>query len=635
MRKNSLNLMYASIPYALQFVNCHFAVGVEMVSTECAALCLDESYLAHGLRADGLTTKDNVHMRRFSAKGEVRLTGANIGKDFSCMGGNIHNPSGYALNADKLMTEGSADLSGGFSAEGGVRLSGANIGGNLICKGGEFIKLQRYALVANGITVKGSMFLSDGFFAEGEVSLLGANISGDLMCRNGKFHNPRRKIITSSGKRTKTGGKALVANGVTMGGHMLLVDGFFAEGGVNMWGADISGNLDCGGGEFTNLNKYALHAERVKTGGHVYLNKLTPDRKGGFVAHGRVRFANADIGRNFNCKGGRFFHLGKESAIAAAGLRTRGAVFLSDDFVVQGDVDMKVAQIGGNFVCKECGSDTKGNIDLSSTKAVAVDDDSNTWKKFNFILDGFTYDIFFGENTPKDKSRLDWLTSRPLKRWIKGKEVEVPFSPLPYGQAAKVLFNMGHDNAARKILLEKERGITKHGKWQWWQYLLRKGWEKLAGYGYQPALTFCMSLFVVFIGAGVFWLADCAGRIVPHQPAALANVKYQYGRIPSETPAETVARKLSGYPEFNPILFSLDIFVPLFNLHQEPFWYPSPDGGIRPHWWSAPKDEGLSLWFLLEWWYWFQICFGWLLTSLFLLSVTGLLRPRESSGGTD
>ena len=429
-------------------------------------------------------------------------------------------------------------------------------------------------LSADGLTTKGEVFLCNNFFAENEVRLVGANIGGQLNCRNGKFHN--------------RDGYALLADKITTKTGVFLDNGFLARGNVRFTGASIGGNFDCSGGVFINTKEgHALYAGGMETSDSMYL-------KDGFVAVGSVCLTGAQIGFDLGCIGAYF-----------------------DDGLMGESM-----KIGNMFGWREVFG--KGIVNLARAQANGVSIDMKSKKMFRFFLRDFTYGQFF--DTENLQSRIGWLDNWPKEKY--------EFTPQPYEQAAKVLFEMGHNSDAQKILLKKEQETTKYRKWEWWQKSLRWCWEKLAGYGYRPALTFCISFFVVLIGTGIFWLADCAGRIVPHQPAALANVKYQYGRIPSETPAETVARKLSGYPEFNPILFSLDIFVPLFNLHQEPFWYPSPDGG-RPHWWSAPKDEGLSLWFLLEWWYWFQICLGWLLTSLFLLSVTGLLRPRQSSGGKD
>ena len=427
----ALNLTNASTPYVLRFDKCHFAVSVMMQHTECAGLYLHGSRLAQGLKADGLMTKSTVSLSEgFSAEGEVRLLGARIGGDLSCVGGKFHNPDRKALNADKLTTKGNVNLIENFSAEGEVRLAGVNVGGNFSCVGGKLYNPKGYALnIDNG------------------------NISGGLLWR-----------------------------------------------------------------------------------------KVT----------------------------------------------------------------------------------CEGNVNLAYVKADVLADDSGSWKSCKVDLRGFTYNRF---TKPMDALfRISWLAKRPVRK---------EFSPLPYEQAAKVLFGMGHVHDAREILLKKERLLTERGNFPWMWRQGRKIWDVLAGYGYRPWLhTFLISLGIMTIGSSLFYWGEQAGRIAPHQPAALVSSKYQYGRIPAEKPDETVARKFSGYPEFSPILFSVDIFIPFLNLHQEPFWYPAPDGGHQ-HWWGNAEDGEFSWWGWLEGWYWFQIIAGWVLTSLFLLSITGLLRPRQSSGEKD
>ena len=519
-----LDLTHADIPYALFFENCRFASSVDMQHAECVALYLDGSHLAKGLKADGLTTKGNVPLRGgFSAEGGVRLLGANIGRNLSCMDGKFCNPRGYALDADQLTTKGSVLMGGHFSAKGGVRLLGANIGGNLDCVGGKFRNSNGYAFVADQLTVKDNMLMSGGFSAEGEVLF------------------------------------------------------FSAEGGVRLLGASIGGNLDCGGGKFRNPEGYALNAEHVKTGGHVYLNRHGfAGKKEPFAACGRVRFTNADIGGNFNCKGGQFLHSGKGSALAAGGLKSRGAVFLSEGFTARGEVALHVARIG-NFVCAGCKPNDKSPtvINLSSTKAVAVDDDEQSWEPFQFLLDDFTYDAFFGANTPKDESRRRWLAKRPKEMPSKdGEPVKVLFSPLPYEQAAKVMFGMGHARDAREVLLEKERLQTKDPRTPWHPKIGRRLWDEFAGYGYRLRRTVAWSLAVVAVGWGVFSHTSDIGGIVPHQPAILASDKYQSAVDKETTPMKAALDEFPEHPEFNPIVFSADVFIPLFALHQEPFWYP-------------------------------------------------------------
>ena len=93
-----LDLVHANIPYALLLSSCHFDASVSIQCAKCAALYLNGSHLAQGLYADGLTTIGNVHFRDgFSAEGEVRLLGANIGGSLDCQDGKFHNPNGGAL----------------------------------------------------------------------------------------------------------------------------------------------------------------------------------------------------------------------------------------------------------------------------------------------------------------------------------------------------------------------------------------------------------------------------------------------------------------------------------------------------------------------------------------------------------
>ena len=571
----SLDLKNANIPYVLGFFNCHFDIAVDIIHAECAALYLNGSHLTKKLMADGLITKGNVGLRaNFSSKGEVRLLGANIGGDLDCGNGKFDNPKGYTLDADQ-------------------------------------------------ITVKGNVFLRNGFFSKGEVRLLGANIGGQLSCTGGKFHNPNKRAIS--------------ADQLTVKGDALLRNNFSAKGEVRFLGADIGGRLDCAGGRFNNKgdSKYALNAERVKVGGHVYLNWHEPTGgKRSFIARGRVRFANAAIGGNFNCKGGKFLHSGKGSALAAGGLRSR-AVFLSEQFSAKGEVALHVAHIG-NFVCTDCVPNCKSpiTINLASTESAAVDDTQKSWRPFRFILDDFSYDTFYGHSPVDSKSRLEWLAKRPEKRHLKnGDEVPLLFSPLPYDQVAKVLFGMGRASDARKILLEKERLQTADARTHPFRKFWRGLWDLFAGYGYRLRYTAYWIVGFVGLGALLFSCADYYGHMAPHQPVVLTHKDYNAAvghaegenKCPkSKSPTEAVACLFPDYPEFHPVVYSADVFIPFFALHQEPYWYPNP----------SDTDPDLSMRFLL-WWYWLEIAAGWILTSLFLLSATGLLRPRQSSGGKD
>ena len=482
-------------------------------------------------------------------------------------------------------------------------------------------------LDGGALKVSGDVLMRN-IVAEGEVRLVGAEIGGDLNCANGKFKNPKEC--------------ALNAHRIKVGGDVLLRRGFSAEGEVCLSNARIGGRLDCMGGSFENPGDfgergqkiYALNAEQMRTTGHVYLNrhKITPRGMDvPFSARGRVRFANADIGGNFNCKGGQFLHLGKRSALAAGGLKSRGAVFLSDGFTAKGEVALHVARIG-NFVCKECGPTSKGVINLASTKAVAVDDDKESWESFEFLLDDFTYDTFYGDSPRDAKARLKWLAKRPAERRLKnGEEVEVPFSPLPYEQAAKVLFGMGRPVDAWDILREKRKLEREHNKPSWLQQVWGRTIDTLTDFVFRPLRTVKWAAGFVLAGAVVFGAADHFGRMVPHQPIVLAKAEYQDARRAGRHPFRAARAAVPDYPGFNPLAFSLDVFVPLFNLHQEPYWAPDAGGNDFARWLTRGAGK-FDWWWALTAWYWIEIAAGWLLSSLLLLSVTGLLRPRIGGG---
>ena len=191
-----LNLTHADIRYALEFNCCRFVSSVVMQHAECVALYLSGAYLAQGLIADGLTVKGSVHLHRcFVAGGGVRLSGAHIGGDLSCEGGEFRNPKKNALSADRLTTKGDVFVRNGFFAEGEVSLQDANVGGSLSCADGTFDNLEGYALNAGRLTTKGDVFLSGGFSAKGGVSLPSANIGGHLFCQGGEFYNPTKSLV--------------------------------------------------------------------------------------------------------------------------------------------------------------------------------------------------------------------------------------------------------------------------------------------------------------------------------------------------------------------------------------------------------------------------------------------------------
>ena len=627
-----LDLIHASIPYALIFGSCHFDASVIVLHTECAALYLNESCLAKGLSADGLTTKGDVNLRDgFSAKEEVRLLGANIGGSLNCDGGKFHNPSGRALSADGLVTKGDVNLRDGFSAKGEVRLQNASIGGDVNCDGGKFHNPDGNALFADDMMTKGSVILRGDFSAKGRVQLQSANIGRDLNCVNGKFHN--------------LDGEALFADGLTTKGSVILRGDFSVKGEVRLLGANIGGDLNCEGGKFHNPGGRVLSADGLTTKGSVLFRY-------GFSAKGEVRLLGANIGGNLNCVFGEFHNSDKNKyALNVDGGNISGGLF---------------------WRATTC----KGNVSLAYAKASGLADEPDSWKSCKVDLEGFIYNRFV--SPINFQSCIDWLDNRPDK---------MGFSSLPYEQAAKVLFGMGHAHDAREILLEKERRQTKYEKMHLLRRVRRQLWDVFAGYGYRLSYTAAWMLGIVVVGTVIFDIADRYGNIVPAHPVIALSEDYR-GKIASNGNSRPTQAVKPEYPAFNPLMFSLDVFTPSAVFHQEDSWGPRAGEGA---WWVAllfslvflcavlafcfpwflaiaqmprsgilarrwvllcggfagagvivvilgikfSQTEYLNILWLLTLWYWLEVAMGWILTSMLLLSVTGLLRPRQSYGEKD
>jgi hypothetical protein len=164
-------------------------------------------------------------------------------------------------------------------------------------------------------------------------------------------------------------------------------------------------------------------------------------------------------------------------------------------------------------------------------------------------------------------ARLGWLARD-----------EEGYVPQPYEQLAACYRRAGQDDDARKVAIAKQRRrrqtLNRPGKA--WNSLLR--WT--VGYGYRTWQAGLWLLGLLAVGAVVFASA---------YPDAMALAKKPDDPLPA----------------FQPWVYSLDVLLPVVNLHQEEFWIP----------------EGVA-----RWWAWFSILAGWLLTTVVIAALSGLLK---------
>ena len=232
------------------------------------------------LQADGLTVDGDVHFgdgftaTGDSASGAVRLVGGEFGSDLILGRATFANKSGPALLLDGFTVDDSADFSQGFTAsgageKGAVRLTGGHIGGQLRMGGATLTNKSGPALFADFLTVGASADFGDGFTASGDSQggavRLSAGRSGDQLSLDGAT-------------LSNDSGPALFADHLTVGHNADFTDGFTTsgaggDGAVRLIGSQIGGVLNFRGATVTNVSGPALIADSVTVDGHLYLDR--------------------------------------------------------------------------------------------------------------------------------------------------------------------------------------------------------------------------------------------------------------------------------------------------------------------------------------------------------------------------
>ena len=177
------------------------------------------------------------------------------------------------------------------------------------------------------------------------------------------------------------------------------------------------------------------------------------------------------------------------------------------------------------------------------------------------------------------------------------------FYSQPYNELAKYYSGIGDDAAATTVLVAEE-----DDRYQRMGLLGRLSGDFLRatiGYGHRPLLAFNWSILVVLIG----WVVVMMGK--------------RAGVMRLTWPENSPPPSSDHLNALHPLLYSLDVFLPFVDLHQEHYWWP--DEGSKGECTLAGRTitiRGSSLRLYL----WMQIIAGWLLSAIFVAGITGLIR---------
>ena len=673
--RGRLDISFLNIAFPLVLDYCAIPDGIRAVGAHLRRLELTGTHTS-GIEAQRAVVEDGIFLNDgFVADGTVYLGGDNINGVLDCAGGSFHDSQAPSVDSeqepysafsystrsqsrrtlaldlsgikasDVFMGDPAADTKGlpklFFKAMGQVRLVEANISGDLDMTGatisvfpngrrsdvpegpkGYALDESKIALDASALTVR-RLWLRNGFRADGAISLVNAKV-GELDLIAGDVRNHCDIAIYAD--------RVEIANGARFG---------YVDGVVLLDDAAIGADLDLSyahimaGRCFPRWDEFSgvLFANSTHVSGTVAISSH-------FVTDATLFFPSADVDKDFEVdkdfdalEGATFSGRPTQNGIIAQALSVKHNFAWKS---VRHDnatmLNLDGASIGGAFQTDDT-SRLKNRLHITGLTYGALEIDHTKILGKTLTYSPFTTDDYIG-----------WLTLIPV------------FNPQPYRELANFLQGTGDDDGARRVLVAMEdRRLHEEniGLPEWltvsnvfnafafgfmvlavfFKRWLPQGWRRgrllstvvgvwllaflansflawnrvfgvvlrdLIGYGYYPLLALGWSLLVVLLGWVIVSVAQSAN-------------------VMKSTNTEDEHEPLS------PFLYSLNVFLPVVDLHQEKHWWPdSKITGSFQMLGHSFKIRGA----IVRRYLWFQIIAGWLLSGLFLAGISGLIKSH-------
>jgi hypothetical protein len=223
------------------------------------------------------------------------------------------------------------------------------------------------------------------------------------------------------------------------------------------------------------------------------------------------------------------------------------------------------------------------------------------------------------------------------------------FDPQVYERLARVLSQNGRTTDATEILIDQEkqrreirrRDIKESSGSRFECIVILVSdfvFRKIMGYGYKPIRLFWFAVCIIMVGTILFMLGDYCKLIIPTEKG--------FGRLANhEKPIKAHCKSARNgnlyntndfrenylpkyYPQFNPLIYSVDVFSPIGKLNQQEYWQPNDLG-------CDEVPSGLKLnyiWYIhvLRWWSWVESGLGWLCVTCGVAGLNNLLRKPRS-----
>ncbi len=619
-----------------------------------------------------------------SKRSAIWLCESEIGGRLLCVETSVDGLGDRAIQADRIRVGGSIRLIHQFRSQGEIRLLGARIAGTLDVVGARLSSVNGPALDLEDATCDGSMFVTEdpmGHRTEitGRVGMASMRIGGRLLIRNATIAAHTAVPKDSPYARPTAHGTALDAVRFSVGAEVLFTGQCEVTGRVDMSIGEMSSVsvgagcvLKAAGRTVLNLTNSEIRADlrldrdavvegTIRLAGAVIHGTLAlrgqlsrPERRS--LVGGTALTVDGDVvldglrtdGGRVNFRGATMGSLAADRAqlhnpggcsVSLNQARVTGSVRLVDGFTSTGLVVLNRSTIegrlqftGGSFTCPGPGpynqhghaveaisATVRGGIDLdwaavapsvdfTDTTTTFLADDPDTWPP-SFDIAGLTYERF---ETPQYATPKPIWDQAARCAWL-GRQAQ--FDSGPYEQAARVFREHGYADEADEILMAQRRHARRVDHVAWPQRAA-DGIYAAIGYGFRPSrVLWALAVLLVLV---VVTLELPASQTTLRATNGNGAVYSTQGLLVSS--GAPAAGGGSSRPDscgdgevrcFSPVLYAIDTVVPLISLDQRSTWYPDPDvsGGEVMLWW-------LNLATLL----------GWLLSSIFVLSLARLSR---------
>ncbi len=622
-----------------------------------------EALSLHGTKVGGavvalpIEDQTGTSVHPFTAVGSIDLRNSVIHGDLKMDGCRLENSDAYALLADSLQVDQDFSLSISFSTTnkayrsmltGGLSLDNAKIGGNLDLIGTRIEFPERLAVSADAIEVAGHVWCGNGntsqgkpiqFETKGTLHLAAAKVGKSMQLNGAKLSAPSRgKCINMQRAHI---GESLIMR--TVWSRDGTIARFEAEGEIFLLGATVGGVLELSGAKLSNPTGFAMMANNVSVGEDV---KLIPWK----TEHGHAQLlSNANISlKGSSIKGTLYIKgIGSEAFILEEGYLNPDAMTLRQRLMTR--------LIAGKIKKPDVNSRQRIKLYLQDVQATnfATNSGADFGREVRVELNGFRFSTLERASVQDIKQKLS--ISQKIGIWLQGirfphsiemrkfwlnlqydnlKPTKDEYNPYPYEQIAKVLDDAGQKDAAKKILIAK---LKARSKTLWWP--TRLFWSiygLLFGYGLSGKRAIATFILFVLIGvAGTNYLKE--RDLLVLETIHVTTLSHNGQPV---TIADRSQRNLIELPcgsEVSPWIYALDLALPIVQLNEEQRCKVRAATRSDPIIFSVPRLVFLGqsgsetnfairspdLWRAVKAVYAF---IGWIVTSIMLLTMTGVFR---------